>query len=89
MLFQLSASNFQGGETFFPELQLAVPTKQGDMLYFENTDGNGQNDPRSVHGACAVLSEQQKLIVVGRIPGKVNKLSQLRRFIIGNSENDS
>ena len=51
-----------GGGTSFPKLDLTIPAKTGDTLWFENCDQNGNIDPRSLH-AGDVVEEGEKWVV--------------------------
>ena len=45
---------YKGGETEFPELDLQVRGRAGDMLLFANVDRQGRRDPRSFHAGLLV-----------------------------------
>jgi prolyl 4-hydroxylase len=47
---------YEGGETVFPELDLTVRGKAGDMLLFANLDAAGRRDDRSRHAGLPVTS---------------------------------
>ncbi len=45
---------FEGGETYFPEIDLKVKPRKGRMLYFLNRDAGYRNIPFSAHAGLAV-----------------------------------
>ena len=45
---------YEGGKTAFPELDLQVRGRAGDMLLFANVDRQGRRDPRSFHAGLPV-----------------------------------
>ncbi|CAA9285542.1 MAG: hypothetical protein AVDCRST_MAG56-4219 [uncultured Cytophagales bacterium] len=45
---------FEGGETYFPEIDLKVKPRQGRMLYFLNRDAQHKNIPFSAHAGLPV-----------------------------------
>lgn len=47
---------YEGGATVFPELDLTVAAKAGDMLLFANLDETGRSDERSRHAGLPVTS---------------------------------
>jgi prolyl 4-hydroxylase len=47
---------YEGGETVFPELDLTVPARRGDMLLFANLKSDGQSDNSSRHAGRPVAS---------------------------------
>lgn len=47
---------YEGGETVFPDLDLTVRSKPGDMLLFANVDASGRGDARSRHAGLPVTS---------------------------------
>ncbi len=48
-----------GGETVFPELQLAVVPRQGSAVYFEYCNSLSQVDRRTLHGGLPVQSGEK------------------------------
>ena len=49
----------QGGETAFPEAGLSVAARQGNAVYFENTNSLRQIDPLSVHTGAPVRAGEK------------------------------
>jgi prolyl 4-hydroxylase len=49
-------SGYAGGETAFPELDLAVRGEPGDALVFRNVDAAGRPDPRTRHAGRPVTA---------------------------------
>lgn len=47
---------YDGGETLFPELDLAWHGTVGEALIFRNTGDDGRPDPRTMHAGAAVRS---------------------------------
>jgi prolyl 4-hydroxylase len=47
---------YEGGETVFPELDLTVRGKPGDMILFANVDQAGKRDEKSRHAGLPVTS---------------------------------
>jgi len=45
----------EGGGTAFPTLNLEAKAKQGNAVYFESVDENGQIDPKSLHASSPVI----------------------------------
>lgn len=45
----------EGGETVFPELQLAVTPRKGSAVYFEYCNDFGEVDPKTLHAGTPVL----------------------------------
>ena len=48
-----------GGETYFPQLKLAVQARRGWALYFENCDTLGECAPLTLHGGAPVLQGEK------------------------------
>jgi prolyl 4-hydroxylase len=46
--------HYDGGETRFPEIDLAWRGQTGDALFFANVDASGQADPTARHAGCTV-----------------------------------
>jgi prolyl 4-hydroxylase len=55
MLIYLN-EDYQGGETEFPDLGIAVRGKLGDALLFQNVGADGQADMRTRHAGARVIS---------------------------------
>ena len=47
-------SEVEGGETFFPHLNIQVKPSKGDAILFWNVMTNGTEDPRTLHGSKPV-----------------------------------
>jgi prolyl 4-hydroxylase len=62
----------EGGETYFPELGVAVTPREGNGLYFEYANERGELDARSAHGAAPVLHGEKWV---------VTKWMRERRFV--------
>ncbi|KAH8378561.1 hypothetical protein KR200_011496, partial [Drosophila serrata] len=45
----------QGGQTLFPEIEVAVDPKKGNALFWFNTFDDATQDPRSLHSVCPVI----------------------------------
>lgn len=45
----------EGGETHFPSLNITVPPKKGDAVYFEYTDSNGFSTEKCRHAGTPVI----------------------------------
>ncbi|KAH8296537.1 hypothetical protein KR054_007594 [Drosophila jambulina] len=45
----------QGGQTLFPEIEVAVDPKKGNALLWFNTFDDATPDPRSLHSVCPVI----------------------------------
>ncbi len=45
----------QGGDTYFPELELSVRPRRGSAVYFEYTNARGEIDSRCLHAGMPVL----------------------------------
>ncbi|KAH8315612.1 hypothetical protein KR059_005929, partial [Drosophila kikkawai] len=45
----------QGGQTLFPEIEVAVEPKKGNSLFWFNTFDDARPDPRSLHSVCPVI----------------------------------
>lgn len=55
-------SGFEGGETHFPDLDLAVRGEPGDAILFSNVDPSGRADPRARHAGLPVRSGRKMLL---------------------------
>jgi prolyl 4-hydroxylase len=55
---------YEGGKTEFPELQISVSGKTGDVLRFDNLDETGAPDPQSLHAGQSVKSGEKWLITL-------------------------
>jgi len=51
--------DFQGGETYFPNLDYKVRPETGMAVIFKNTDREGNIDPNSLHAGLPVFSGQK------------------------------
>eukprot|EP00966_Prymnesium_polylepis_P046679 1082200-Prymnesium_polylepis.1 len=49
LLFGATLAPEQGGETHFPELDIAISPRMGDGLVWANVDAAGEPNPRSLH----------------------------------------
>lgn len=47
---------YEGGETVFPELELTLRARPGDMLLFANLNAAGKRDERTLHAGLPVAS---------------------------------
>lgn len=45
----------EGGETYFPQINLKVPPKKGDAILFWNMNPNGSVDPKTLHAGLPVI----------------------------------
>lgn len=54
--------NYEGGETKFPKLKLSNKGKQGDAIYFINSDKGGEPDLRTLHSGCPTTSGEKWII---------------------------
>jgi prolyl 4-hydroxylase len=45
----------QGGDTYFPELELSVRPRRGSAVYFEYANARGELDSRCLHAGTPVL----------------------------------
>lgn len=45
----------EGGDTYFPELELSVRPRRGCAVYFEYLNASGELDPRCLHAGMPVL----------------------------------
>ncbi|KAM8708482.1 hypothetical protein ACLKA7_015457 [Drosophila subpalustris] len=45
----------QGGNTVFPEIQVAIEPQKGNALFWYNILDDGTPDPRSLHSVCPVI----------------------------------
>jgi prolyl 4-hydroxylase len=45
----------EGGDTWFPELELSVRPRRGSAVYFEYTNARGELDPRCLHAGMPVI----------------------------------
>jgi prolyl 4-hydroxylase len=61
-----------GGETYFPDIGLAVFPRQGNAVYFEYANSRAQVDYRSLHASAAVTHGEK---------WAVTKWMRERRFI--------
>jgi prolyl 4-hydroxylase len=52
----------KGGGTVFPNLDLTVPAKQGQLLLWNNIHADGEINPLSLHGGEKVLSGKKYII---------------------------
>ena len=52
----------KGGATIFPNLDLVVPAKQGQLLLWNNTHADGGINPLSLHGGEKVLAGKKYII---------------------------
>jgi len=58
----------EGGETCFPELDIAIPPKKGDVVIFHNTLLNEASttypkiNPRSLHGGMPVIKGEKWMV---------------------------
>ena len=50
----------EGGETYFPELNITLTPKKGDALMWYNVDPRGEEDPRTLHGGAPVKKGAEK-----------------------------
>jgi prolyl 4-hydroxylase len=48
-----------GGETVFPEANIAITPKKGDAVFFYNCTPNGSVDPKSLHGGSPVIAGEK------------------------------
>ena len=55
---------YEGGKTEFPDLQISVKGKTGDVLRFDNLDETGAPDPQSLHAGAAVTSGEKWLVTL-------------------------
>jgi len=46
--------DFQGGETYFPNIDTAVKPEEGKLAIFYNVDNEGEILPKSLHGGLSV-----------------------------------
>lgn len=51
----------EGGETFFPLLNIAVSPKRGRLLWFENVRADGSLEPKSLHAGMPVKAGEKWL----------------------------
>jgi prolyl 4-hydroxylase len=49
----------EGGDTTFPELELAIRPRRGCAVYFEYHNGAGQTDPRCLHAGEPVVKGEK------------------------------
>jgi len=54
-------AQYSGGETVFPKLNISVRGGQGDLLVFDNTQGDGLPDPLSLHSGDPVETGEKWL----------------------------
>lgn len=54
-------SDFEGGETDFPELNLSYRGAPGDALQFANVDASGAPDVRTLHAGRPTRSGEKWL----------------------------
>lgn len=54
--------DFEGGETSFPKLDLAIRGKVGDALLFSNVDAAGRPEPSMVHAGLPVIRGRKLLL---------------------------
>ena len=54
--------DFDGGETWFPYVDLRARTKKGGAVFFHNVDDAGAPDPMSVHAGTAPTSGEKWLL---------------------------
>lgn len=52
-----------GGETFFPSLDLRVPAKLGTLAYMDNCNDNGKVNPLSLHAGMPVKDDDKWIAV--------------------------
>lgn len=65
-----------GGETHFPELDIAVSPRKGDALIWANVDGEGEPNPRSLHEGRPPADGYTKVAVNCWIANKQFELGQ-------------
>lgn len=54
----------EGGETAFPQLDLAIRPRRGRLVHFVNLDATGQPDPRTLHAGCPVVRGEKWLATI-------------------------
>jgi prolyl 4-hydroxylase len=54
--------DYGGGSTCFPELQLTIKGRRGDMLYFQNLGANGLGHRDSLHAGMPVTAGEKWLL---------------------------
>lgn len=54
----------EGGETAFPQLDLAIAPRRGRLVHFVNLDDAGQPDPRTLHAGCPVVRGEKWLATI-------------------------
>ena len=54
--------DYSGGSTFFPELQLDVKARRGDMLHFHNLGADGLGHKDSLHAGMPVTAGEKWLL---------------------------
>lgn len=54
--------DFEGGDTYFPDLELSFRGRSGDAILFANVDGGGRPDMRARHAGRPVLSGRKMLL---------------------------
>lgn len=52
---------YEGGETYFPELDITVRGQVGDLLIFHNLDSGGMPDMRMIHAGLPITSGEKWL----------------------------
>lgn len=65
--------DYEGGETHFPRLDIAVKGRPGDMLVFDNLDADGNRDERMQHAGLPVTQGEKwiatRWVLVEDTPG--------------------
>ena len=72
MTFLMYLDDAQGGETFFPSIDVKIKPKRGRLVIWSNFTSEGKGDPRTMHAALPVIRGQKHIATVWVHDGRIS-----------------